>query len=223
MKRVNVFIHLTGYFHEQTCRDVGLTKENYDQINYYPVVLQNLSRVFKHQSAAFLTVVFDREPNNDTADEKLQVAEQALSRCPLYSIDVDLPIRVDVIRSVKSHHVRETMLCKQHVEDEGALLLCLNLLCISCIMREVVNPCTNHDLHLKQTLGVIHKVCVLHLVQDIALCLPLLVQLKLGDFSNHASAEPLDGVFLSHEQLGLFILFQLVLDVKEVCCRQLYL
>ena len=60
---------------------------------------------------------------------------------------------------------------------------------------------------------MVNEVGVLHLIERIALNLPLLVKVFLGNIAYETPIEPLYGVILGHKLPCLLIFFELVLDV----------
>ena len=59
---------------------------------------------------SILHEVVDAEPNDDASYEELDVANEAFSRSSLDTINIQLPIHIDVIRTVEGSDVTEAVL-----------------------------------------------------------------------------------------------------------------
>ena len=75
---------------------------------------------------------------------------------------------------------------------------------------------SDHYLHLQKTFWMVHKVCVLHLIKDITLCLSLFVKILLINVTLHTPYNPSNRVILADKVCGFFIFLQFVLDSMEV-------
>ena len=60
----------------------------------------------------------DCEPDQDATNEELDVSYKAFAGSSLDSVDVQLPIHVDVVRTVECSYVTEAVLREKEPKDE---------------------------------------------------------------------------------------------------------